>query len=66
MRSFCQDRLGTNICEALKKQWRVFLQGKTILGRPWGDLAGVLYHSCYMDDHISKAGWQDWCGETRL
>ena len=29
-------------------------KGKTILGRPWGPLAGALYHNCYMDDHISK------------
>lgn len=34
--------------------------GGTELGRPWGSLAAVVYHKCFMDDHIAKYGWGDW------
>ena len=27
------------------------------LGRPWRWMATVLFHSCWMDDHIPSAGW---------
>jgi pectinesterase len=29
----------------------------TTLGRPWRLMATVLYKDCWMDDHISSAGW---------
>lgn len=32
------------------------------LGRPWRDYAAVTLRQCYLDTHISDAGWQDWSG----
>jgi pectinesterase len=34
--------------------------GGTELGRPWGAMAAVVYHNCWMDSHIAKYGWGDW------
>jgi hypothetical protein len=35
-------------------------EGGTVLGRPWGPLAAVTFHECFMDSHIAPHGWDDW------
>jgi pectin methylesterase-like acyl-CoA thioesterase len=32
-------------------------KGAGSLGRPWRWMATVVFHSCWMDDHIPAAGW---------
>ena len=35
-------------------------QARTLLGRPWGPNATVVFKSCAMSDNIDPAGWGDW------
>eukprot|EP00727_Mastigamoeba_balamuthi_P003172 m51a1_g12852 hypothetical protein (391) ;mRNA; f:1284-2912 len=34
--------------------------GSTMLGRPWGPNARVIFKNTWMDNHIARAGWADW------
>ena len=33
---------------------------KVSLGRPWTPTASVTYLNCWMDKHITPAGWDNW------
>jgi pectin methylesterase-like acyl-CoA thioesterase len=39
-------------------------QSMADLGRPWRPYASVTYLNCWMDAHISPAGWNNWRNPT--